>query len=86
MSKQRRTFSTEFKREAAALIFLDQGYSHIEACHSLGVVDSAVRRWVKQLQEERQGATPKSKALTPEQRRFRSQKCGSTGWNGRKRF
>ncbi|MDP5599121.1 transposase, partial [Pseudomonas aeruginosa] len=27
MSKQRRTFSAEFKREAAALV-LDQGYSH----------------------------------------------------------
>ncbi|HQX89783.1 MAG TPA: transposase, partial [Moraxellaceae bacterium] len=27
MSKQRRTFTTEFKREAAALV-LDQGYSH----------------------------------------------------------
>lgn len=66
MSKQRRTFSAEFKREAAALV-LDQGYSHIEACRSLGVVDSALRRWVKQLQDERQGVTPKSKALTPEQ-------------------
>ncbi|MFO3682233.1 transposase, partial [Pseudomonas aeruginosa] len=33
----------------------------------LGVVDSALRRWVKQLEAERQGVTPKSKALTPEQ-------------------
>jgi len=32
--KQRRTFSAEFKREAAGLV-LDQGYSHIEACRSL---------------------------------------------------
>ncbi len=61
MSKQRRTFSAEFKREAAALV-LDQGYSHIDACRSLGVVDSALRRWVKQLEAERQGVTPKSKA------------------------
>ncbi|MCS8812331.1 transposase, partial [Pseudomonas aeruginosa] len=45
MSKQRRTFSAEFKREAAALV-LDHGYSHIDACRSLGVVDSALRRWV----------------------------------------
>ncbi len=37
MSKQRRTFSIEFKREAAALM-LDQGYNHIEACRSLRVV------------------------------------------------
>ncbi|WP_132629147.1 transposase, partial [Pseudomonas aeruginosa] len=56
MSKQRRTFSAEFKREAAALV-LDQGYSHIDACRSLGVVDSALRRWVKQLEAERQGVT-----------------------------
>ncbi|WP_152995828.1 IS3-like element IS222 family transposase, partial [Pseudomonas aeruginosa] len=59
----------EFKREAAALV-LDQGYSHIDACRSLGVVDSALRRWVKQLEAERQGVTPKSKALTPEQQKI----------------
>ncbi len=69
MSKQRRTFSAEFKREAAALV-LDHGYSHIDACRSLGVVDSALRRWVKQLQQERDGVTPKSKALTPEQQKI----------------
>ena len=69
MSKQRRTFSTEFKREAAALV-LDQGYSHIEACSSLGVADSALRRWIKQLQDELQGVTPTSKALTPEQQKI----------------
>ncbi|KJJ21062.1 transposase [Pseudomonas aeruginosa] len=85
MSKQRRTFSAEFKREAAALV-LDQGYSHIDACRSLGVVDSALRRWVKQLQQERDGVTPKSKALPPNSRRSRSWRLGSTGWSGRKRF
>ncbi|MDI2483072.1 transposase, partial [Pseudomonas aeruginosa] len=31
---------------AAAALVLDQGYSHIDACRSLGVVDSALRRWV----------------------------------------
>ncbi|MEV1306880.1 transposase, partial [Pseudomonas aeruginosa] len=61
------TFSAEFKREAAALV-LDQGYSHIDACRSLG--GSALRRWVKQLEAERQGVTPKSKALTPEQQKI----------------
>ena len=35
MTKQRRSFSTEFKREAAGLV-LNQGYSHIEASRSLG--------------------------------------------------
>ena len=62
-------FSAEFKREAAGLV-LDQGYSHIEACRSLGVVESALRRWVNQLQQERTGVTPQSKALTPEQQKI----------------
>ncbi len=69
MTKQRRSFSAEFKREAAGLV-LDQGYSHIEASRSLGVVESASRRWINQLQQERNGVTPQSKALTPEQQKI----------------
>ncbi|WP_096335665.1 IS3 family transposase [Pseudomonas alkylphenolica] len=69
MTKQRRTFTPEFKREAASLV-LDQGYSHIEAARSLGLVESALRRWVNQLQQERVGVTPTSKALTPEQQKI----------------
>ncbi|EKT4563210.1 IS3 family transposase [Pseudomonas putida] len=69
MTKQRRTFTPEFKREAASLV-LDQGYSHIDAARSLGLVESALRRWVNQLREERNGVTPTSKALTPEQQKI----------------
>ncbi len=69
MSKQRRSFSTEFKREAALLV-LDQGYTLIEASRSLGVADSVLRRWVQQLQQERHGITPKTKALTAEQQKI----------------
>lgn len=69
MSKQRRSFSTEFKREASALV-LDQGYSHLEASRSVGVTESVLRRWVMQLREERSGVTPQSKALTPEQQKI----------------
>lgn len=69
MAKQRRTFSTEFKRDAAGLV-LDQGYSIAEAVKSLGVGESALRRWVEQLEQERDGVTPKAKALTPEQQRI----------------
>lgn len=36
----------------------------------MGVVDSALRRWMKQLQQERDGVPPKSKALTPEQQKI----------------
>lgn len=52
MAKQRRTFSTEFKRDAAGLV-LDQGYSIAGAVKSLGVGETALRRWVEQLAQER---------------------------------
>lgn len=69
MAKQRRTFTTEFKLEAASLI-VDQKYNYPEACRALDVGESALRRWVSQLREERGGKTPKSVALTPEQQRI----------------
>jgi transposase len=69
MSKIRRTFSPEFKAEAAALV-LEQGYSVVQACQSLGIGETALRRWLDQLKQEKSGLTPKSKALTPEQRRI----------------
>ena len=49
---------------------LDQGCTVPQARTSLGVVESALRRWVKHLEAERQGVTLKGKALTPEQRRI----------------
>ncbi|WP_417535158.1 IS3 family transposase [Methylophaga sp.] len=69
MTKQRRSFTPEFKLEAASLV-VDQNYSVPEACQALGVGESALRRWVKQLQAERGGHTPASKALTQEQQRI----------------
>lgn len=69
MTRNRRTFSPEFKQEAASLI-LDQGYTVSEAVKSLGVGENVLRRWVRQLSEEREGVTPRGKALTPEQRRI----------------
>jgi transposase len=52
MSKQRRSFSPEFKRSAASLV-LDQSYSHVDASRSVGVAESVLRRWVQQLHQER---------------------------------
>jgi len=69
MTRKRRSFSPEFKQEAASLV-LDQGYTIPQASVSLGIGESAIRRWVNQLAEERDGVTPKGKALTPEQRRI----------------
>lgn len=66
MTKQRRVFSTELKREAAGFL-LDQVYSHIEASRSFEIVESALRSWISQLQQERNCVTPQSKDLAPEQ-------------------
>ena len=69
MAKQRRSFSAEFKLEAASLV-LDQDYSFSEASRSLNIGETVLRRWVKQLEDERNGTTPSSKALTPEQQKI----------------
>jgi transposase len=69
MARQRRSFSTEFKAEAANLV-VKQGYSVSEASRSLGVGETAIRRWISQLAQERDGITPKSRALTPEQQKI----------------
>ena len=37
----------------------------------MGVSDSAMRAWVKQLKSERQGISPKASPLTPEQQKIR---------------
>ncbi|WP_411564740.1 transposase [Pseudomonas shirazensis] len=50
MEQACRIFTPEFKREAACLV-LEQGYSHAEAARSLGLVESALRRWINQLQQ-----------------------------------
>jgi transposase len=66
---QRRSFTKEFKREAARLV-IDQGYSITEASRSVDVSLSVMRRWVKQLEQEHNGVTPKAAALTPEKQRI----------------
>ncbi|USE35967.1 IS3 family transposase [Endozoicomonas sp. SCSIO W0465] len=66
MTRQRRSYTAEFKLEAARLV-LDQGYSVPEAGKSIGVTENVLRRWVKQLEKERGGDTPNNPALTPEQ-------------------
>jgi transposase len=67
MKMKKPSFTTEFKVESANLV-INQGYSINEACQAVGVSESAMRRWVKQLKEEERGFAPiGSKALTPDQ-------------------
>jgi len=69
MARLRRSFNTEFKRGAANLV-LKEGYSVAEACRPLGIGETALRRWIDQLEGERLGVTPKAKAFADEQRRI----------------
>ena len=69
MKRERRSFSKEFKHEAASLV-VSQGYSIPEACRAMGVGNTSMRRWVEQLQGEHHGVTPKAQALTPDQQRI----------------
>ena len=43
MRRQRRSFTTEFKRESASLV-IEQGYSINEASLAVGVGETALRR------------------------------------------
>ncbi len=65
----RRSFTPEFKSEAAKLV-LEQGRSVAQTCKALGIGETALRRWMAQWQAERQGLPPSGGALTPEQRRI----------------
>ena len=68
-----RTFSPEFRLETAKLV-VDQGYTHDEAAKTLGVGFSTIGKWVKQLQQERQGVRVKLTPMTPEQLEIRELK------------
>ena len=71
--RTRRTFSPEFKLEAAQLV-VDQGYSMVEAAKAMNLSKSAMDKWVRQLKQERQGITPKAAPLTSEQIEIRELK------------
>lgn len=66
MARLHRSFSTKFKYDAARLI-VEHGYSVSEASRSFGVEEAALKRWVKQFQND---VTPRTKALTADQQRI----------------
>lgn len=69
MTRKRRSFSPEFKLEAAQLV-VDQGYTIREAAEAMNVSKTTLENWIRQLKSERSGKTPASKALTLEQKRI----------------
>ncbi|EER47958.1 IS222, family IS3 [Actinobacillus minor NM305] len=71
MRRPRRTFSAEFKAEAVKLI-TERGYSITQACKELDIGETALRRWVSQVQAECLGyVLLGSKPISPEQQRIR---------------
>ena len=66
----RRTFTPEFKLESAQLV-LEQNYTIKEAAKAMGVGQSTMGKWVRQLKDERKGVSAKPNALTPELRKIK---------------
>ncbi len=70
MTNKRRTFDACFKLQVANMI-VEQGVSVSQVCKDMKLAESAVRRWVAQLQSEQGGLPGIGKPLTAEQIRIR---------------
>lgn len=64
--KQRRAFDAAFKLQVVKMI-RQQGLGVGQVCKDLNLVDSAVRRWVTQFDEEAEGRPGIGKPLSAEQ-------------------
>lgn len=71
MKRGRRTFTAEFKADAVSLV-QQQGYTVAQACQALGIGETALRRWVTQVETETAGLTPRGRAITPEHQRIQA--------------
>ena len=69
-TRKRRSFTAEFRLEAAQLV-VDKDYTIREAASAMNVGHSSMDRWVSQLRNERNGETPKASAMTAEQQRIK---------------
>jgi transposase len=70
MTRQRRKFDTSLKLEVVRMI-KEQGLSVQHVSESMSIGPSAVRRCVKQYEDEQAGQPGIGKPLTPEQQRIR---------------
>ena len=68
--RTRRVFDAAFKLQVVRMI-RDQGLGVGQVCREMDLVESAVRRWVEQFDEESAGRPGAGKPLTPEQQRIR---------------
>lgn len=70
MKRERRSFDTAFKLQVVEMI-QEQGLTVPQVCQELKLSESAVRRWLKQVQAEQAGQPGIGKPLTPDQQRIR---------------
>lgn len=68
--RTRRAFDAAFKLQVVQMI-RDQGLSVGQVCRDMDLVESAVRRWVEQFDEEAAGRPGLGKPLSAEQQRIR---------------
>lgn len=68
--RSRRAFDAAFKLQVVRMI-REQGLSVGQVCRDMDLVESAVRRWVEQFDEEAAGRPGAGRPLTPEQQRIR---------------
>ncbi|MBR2515518.1 MAG: transposase [Halomonas sp.] len=69
-TRPKRSFSPEFRPEAAQLV-VDQNYTVREAAEAMNVGYSSMDKWVRQLRQERDSQSPKATPMTPDQLRIR---------------
>ena len=69
--KRRRTFTPEFKLEAAQLV-VQQNHSVREAADAMSVGKSTMGKWVHQLRNEYNGTATHPTALTPDQQTIKA--------------
>lgn len=70
MTQKRRAFDANFKLTVVRMI-KDQGLSVSQVCQDMNLGETAVRRWLKQVEAEQTGQSGIGKPLTAEQQRIR---------------
>ena len=70
MTQKRRVFDANFKLTVVQMI-KDQGLSINQVCQDMKLGETAVRRWLKQVEAEQTGQRGLGKPLTAEQQRIR---------------
>jgi len=70
MNQERRSFDAAFKLQVVKMV-QEQGLTVTQVCQELKLGETAVRRWLKQVEAEQNGQLGIGKPLTPDQQRIR---------------